>query len=707
MSTEERQRQAGQHSPGGGRIGRQEAGTRWDIQGLRAFAVLAVVLYHLWPLRLPGGFVGVDVFFVISGYLITSHLMREVETSGRLRLGAFWSRRAKRLLPAAFLVIVVTGLGVLALAPLTLWGQYFRELIAATVYVQNWRLAGDSVDYLASANEPSPFQHFWCLSVEEQFYIALPLVATAAILVARRSGRSPRALIRAALAVVIVASFVWCVVQTTTSPGVAYFSTLTRAWEFALGGLAATVSVAAVSRVPRSAPVIATWLGVTALVLSLWVITPETAFPGWAAALPVVGTVLVVTFGGSTDLSALGRTAPVAFLGRISYSLYLWHWPIVVLLPLATRHPLTTVEKAAVLVVSVVLAAVTTLLIEEPLRFSAWMRAVRPRRVAVLALVATAAVLALGAGSLVSLDRQEARAEAVAAAVLDDAPECFGAAALISSATPCVDPELASVRVPSAAQVVKDDDNRPECWSSNSSEFNVCQLGPETGYTKRLLAIGDSHNNVLVGTYEKIAEAKNWRIDVAGHISCYWTTAVQASASQELTDQCNAWKSAASAYVAAQTDLSAVVVTHSTTNSEVLPVEGEPLEQTVVDGMVDAWSAADAAGVPVLAIADNPRARDDVVACVALMEGDTTTECDRTRTNALKYFDGQAEALERHGDGALIDMNDLICTGETCPAVIGGVVVYRDPTHLTGTFARTMAPELGDRLEASLAELGG
>ena len=150
--------------------------TRWDIQGLRAFAVLAVVLYHLWPARLPGGFVGVDVFFVISGFLITGHLLRELTATGRIGLAGFWARRAKRLLPGAFITIVATGSAVLLWVPSALWGQYGRELIASTVYVQNWQLAADSVDYLAQGNRPSPFQHFWSLSVEEQFYIALPLL---------------------------------------------------------------------------------------------------------------------------------------------------------------------------------------------------------------------------------------------------------------------------------------------------------------------------------------------------------------------------------------------------------------------------------------------------------------------------------------------------------------------------------------------------
>ncbi|WIB35263.1 acyltransferase [Curtobacterium sp. MCJR17_043] len=276
-------------------------GTRWDIQGLRAFAVLAVVLYHLWPNRLPGGFVGVDVFFVISGYLITGHLLREQIRSGRVELGSFWARRARRLLPGAFLTIVVTGVVVLLVVPSSLWGQYGRELIASTVYLQNWQLASDAVDYLASDNQPSPFQHFWSLSVEEQFYIALPLLLLVAGWVLRRTrGASPVRTARLLLGVVAVASLVWCVVETRTGPGIAYFSTATRAWEFALGGLVATVPLA-LADTPRVRLVRTggAWLGVAGLVASVVVITPATPFPGTAALLPVLSAALVVTAGGS------------------------------------------------------------------------------------------------------------------------------------------------------------------------------------------------------------------------------------------------------------------------------------------------------------------------------------------------------------------------------------------------------------------------
>ena len=305
--------------------------TRWDIQGLRAFAVLAVVVYHLWPGALHGGFVGVDVFFVISGFLITGLLLREQLATGTIRLGRFWSRRAKRLLPAAFLTIVVTGVAVLVAVPSALWGQYGRELIASTVYLQNWELAANAVDYLASADAPSPFQHFWSLSVEEQFYILLPLLLLGVGALARRRF-TPLATARLLLGSVVVLSLVWSIVQTATDPGVAYFSTGTRAWEFALGGLVATVHLPEVrTAVARRVRLVATGIGVVALALSLVVITPETAFPGIAALLPVAGAALVLLFGAGTEFEDVGALRPVAFFGRISYapsSALLWESPM-------------------------------------------------------------------------------------------------------------------------------------------------------------------------------------------------------------------------------------------------------------------------------------------------------------------------------------------------------------------------------------------
>lgn len=679
--------------------------TRWDIQGLRAFAVLSVVVYHLWPNRLHGGFVGVDVFFVISGYLITGHLLREQLSSGGIRLAQFWSRRAKRLLPGAFLTILATGAAVLLVVPSALWTQYGRELIASTVYAQNWELAASAVDYLDADNEASPFQHFWSLSVEEQFYIALPLLLLVLTLIVRKRV-SPVVTARILLGSVVVVSLVWCIVQTKTNPGVAYFSTATRAWEFALGGLAATIALpdarTTAARAFRSG---ASLVGAAALVASLVVITPTTPFPGIAAALPVVGATLLVTFGARTVFETLGAVRPIAFVGRISYSLYLWHWPLVVIVPIALGHPLGWKSKLAVLVVSLVLAAVTTVYFEEPLRFSTWVRTLRPRRVAVLGVVCTVLVAALGASTLTAVHVQEVQAATFAKKLTQRDAPCFGAAALISSAKPCVDDRLADTRVPAPSAAKEDDPNRAACWSG---KFQTCVLGKESGYSKRIIVIGDSHSNTLIAAYDEIGKANGWRFDLAGTGGCYLTTAEQDAVNEASLNTCNRWKQLAIAYVQSHRSAAdALVVVHSTTQMPVTAPEGKQRDDATRAGLVDAWQQAAGDELPVIAIRDNPVPRRDVVACVSAMSGPTTTACDNPRSVALGQTDSSAEAMAEFtaagGRGAVVDLTKYYCTDTSCPAVIGGVLVYRDTSHITGTWAKTLEPYLDQQLRAKLA----
>lgn len=686
---------------------------RYDIQGLRAFAVLSVIVFHLWPLRLSGGFVGVDVFFVISGYLIIGHILREVTKTGTVRLGAFWSRRAKRLLPSSLLVLLSVSVATLLIVPSSFWKQYFGDVIASALYSQNWKLAADSVNYLSATDAASPMQHFWSLSVEEQFYIGIPLLIVALIAIRRRfarAGSDPTTAIRVLLVVVIVASFLWCLVQTSSAESIAYFSTATRAWEFALGGLASTFAVVRASadgaRVRHLLATILAWVGAGLLVLSLFVITRSTPFPGSAAALPVVGALLVVAFGARSGLQRLGAVRPIAFIGRISYSLYLWHWPLIVLVPFVTGHDLGTRAKLAILVVSFVLASVTTVVLEEPLRFSRLMKTMRPRRVAVVGLVATVVVVSVSAGGLVDLDRQTRDAKAFAASLATGDVDCFGAAALISSPKPCVNPKLREVMTPTLANASSDDDNRRECWGMpHPPSPGLCTFGPKTGYKKHLLAIGDSHNNALMGTYKRIAEKYDWRIDVSGVGGCYWTTATQPAPFYAAAVNCKNWKAAITSLVATEQGLSAIVVTHSTTDLPVNPRPGETRDETTVNGLAEAWSTATNRGIPILAIRDNPRPIPSTVTCVAQTPIAQINKCDVPISQAFATYDGQQDAIARVGLGKFIDLSRYECTPTVCPPVIGGVLVMRDPSHLTATFANSLAPYLGQEMAAALAQL--
>ncbi len=211
---------------------------RPEIQALRAIAVMSVVLYHLFPRRLTGGFVGVDIFFVISGFLITKHLVGEISRTGRISLTQFWARRIRRLLPAAFVVLAVSVALLVLCMPAVTWQNNMQEIGASAAYVENWLLGIHAVDYLAAHNSASLVQHYWSLSVEEQFYLVWPMLLLLALAVARLAGRgSPRTAVRWALGFVAVGSFAVSVVLTSANAPLAFFVTPTRAWEFAIGGI--------------------------------------------------------------------------------------------------------------------------------------------------------------------------------------------------------------------------------------------------------------------------------------------------------------------------------------------------------------------------------------------------------------------------------------------------------------------------------------
>ena len=377
---------------------RVESKFRLDIQVLRAIAVGAVLLYHLWPLRFTGGYVGVDIFFVISGFLITSHLLTQAVSPKRISLTKFWANRARRLLPMACVVLIATTVGIALWMPPSAYAAAFRGVIASTLYVQNWNLAGESIDYLARDTIVGPTQQFWSLSVEEQFYIVWPvlLVATTALAlwVASKRSRSVRAsfiadetqslekrLIRRyafiVLALVFVVSLSYSLWLTETTPSLAYFATTTRAWEFAAGALLAFAPTFSASAATRpwltQLRVVASWAGFIILALTIVFLPTGVPFPGVAALLPVLGTVLFMWAGDLKVAYAptvLTRVRPIPYVGDISYSVYLWHWPLIVIAPFALNSELTALHKVGIVVVTIGLAAASKVFVEDKFRFA-------------------------------------------------------------------------------------------------------------------------------------------------------------------------------------------------------------------------------------------------------------------------------------------------------------------------------------------------
>jgi peptidoglycan/LPS O-acetylase OafA/YrhL len=339
------------------------------VEGLRGVAVLLVVAFHALP-RVAGGFIGVDVFFVISGYLITGLLVRELVATGRIDLVAFYGRRMRRLLPAATVVaMVVLPAGWLAVSPLDR-----PELVldggGAMLIVSNLRFAGAEGDYFAAVRDPSPFLHYWSLSLEEQFYLVWPGLL---LLVTRRGRVRTAAVI--SLAIVGVASWAMSLWLTEIAPAWGFYALPSRAWQFALGGLLAV----AVSRAPavagraaslaHGAAALAGWTGLALVAVAVLAIDGSQAYPGLLALLPSIGALLVI--GGATarwgPVLLLG-CRPLRFLGRISYSLYLWHWPILVIPATAAGITLEWPASVALAALAVVVAWLSWRYVEEPFR---------------------------------------------------------------------------------------------------------------------------------------------------------------------------------------------------------------------------------------------------------------------------------------------------------------------------------------------------
>ncbi|MFK4115541.1 acyltransferase family protein [Microbacterium sp. NPDC006705] len=681
---------------------------RPEIQALRALAVAIVVLNHLWPGRLPGGFIGVDVFFVISGYLITAHLMREAGRSGKVRLGAFWARRARRLLPASMLVLVVCAVAVVTIVPMAQWELALGQIAAAAIYGVNWLLMAQATDYFTSANSPSPVTHFWSLSVEEQFYLVWPLLIVTAFLLARGSRRRGAMLTSVILGGVFVASLVYSIAISGSQPSVAYFSTLTRAWEFAAGGLLALALAKA--QLPARASVWASWLGWSGLALSTVIILPETVFPGWIALVPVVSTLLVIAARSGTggpNLNDASGFAPVQFIGDISYSLYLWHWPLIILTPFVLGRELGDLSRIAVLVLSVVLAWASKRWIEDPVRSSYVLTSRRSwvTLTATVTAMAVVAAVALVPASRVGVIRQDVSDQMSALAF--EADPCFGA---LAAENDCADSH--ELRYPDA--VVMDFSANggtvpgyaPECVTPEAAPLvTACTYGPPAdGATRTVALMGDSHAAHYTSALAKLAVTEGWRVVSVAQSGCMpvgFDDRLVALWAPEKASDCRAWAEQAIGYLAQRSDIDTVV--YSSISREYGYVDGTPTDQQdISESYMRSWQPWVDAGKRVLVLADTAFLnRGGILECLAKQEG-VADPCASPRDTVLAKPDPMIVAAERMAPGAVgvFDPNDFICDSDLCHAVVGGIPVFVDHNHLLQAFAMTLAGPISAAMRA-------
>ena len=725
-------------------------GFRGDIEGLRAIAVGLVVLAHARVSGLGGGYVGVDVFFVISGFLITALFVTELETEADIRsaIAHFYARRIRRILPMASVVVLTTVvaayavLGSLAGRSTALDGRW------AALFAANVRSIRLGTDYFATDLPASALQHYWSLAVEEQFYVVWPVVLIGLWLVGQRSVYRLRAL-QIGVTATVIGSLIWSISQTGSDPTTAYFSPFTRAWELGIGALVAMFAVS-IGRIAESFRTIASWVGLGAIVASAVVFDGTTAFPGSAAILPVGGCALVLAGGIGGARNGAGRILDSVVLRRLgawSFSIYLWHWPILIIAAQRSATPLSAATRVVCVVATVAISAVTYTLIERPIRSSGWLTGNRRRdatssgRGGLLPRsIAVAVPLVVCSISVAAIVQQRAQTsiDAAAANTRTTAHGSFGDTTTTSTpsgtTTPSVPGPTTTTRplttaqyharvvqlssqvasaVAAGAQVhsVANDVAPPvlallrqgkdqryyDCLSvETETVLQPCTFGDPAG-TATMVVLGDSHVSEWMPALDLVAQQRALKIVMYSKRGCppVFVDVVQA-AGRAPYPECTTWRTAAfAATIGAKPKL--IVLAFS-------PTPG--LDSQIArwsDGVKSAVEALAASHATVINIGDQPRLVEDPSACLSRPSVDPQSchaRFDKT-TFGERFRDADRTAVLAAG-GRFIDVEPWFCVSATnCPAIIDGQIVYHDKHHITSQYAIDLVPLLG----ASIDEL--
>ncbi|CAN5670632.1 SGNH hydrolase domain-containing protein [soil metagenome] len=668
---------------------------RPDIEGIRAFAVLSVVLYHA-GLGVRGGFVGVDVFFVISGFLITRQLTSSVGRAGLRALPGFYSRRIKRLLPASATVVIATVIAARIWAPPTQLQSITVDGLYTTFYGLNYRLAIEGTQYLHQNDAVSPLQHFWSLGVEEQFYVVWPILIIAVGFTGRRI-RGP--LLAVSLLALVAFSFHWSVVMTAGNSSWAYFSLQTRAWELAVGALVA-ISADQLARMPGRLAGLLGWTGLAAMIASAFVLSDATPYPGSAAAIPVGATALIIAAGCGAR-RGVERVLSEPFLqcvGRLSYSFYLWHWPMLIIAPMALGHALTLPQRIAVVVLSVVVALLSFFIIEEPGRRLAFGTA----QWLLGGLVISASIVAVGALILTNMPSLQGRGAAVtlASGTASTAPAFLAevkqnvAAGLNTTAAPSnltPDPLHAGGDTPDASK------------NGCHLDFLVIQQGNcvfgDLKATRTAVLFGDSHMEQWEPAFSLAGRQQHWKIVNWTKSACPAAklTVISPSLNRDYTE-CDTWRAQTLTRIAAlKPDLIFVGESENTKgNHKFTPDEWTNATLDTMNTLKATTSAR------IVFMGDTPSPRMTVSTCVSAHLDDVRS-CTTDLAHARTYPDrhrAMQPAITRAGY-SYIDPQTWLCAQGGCPPIIGNYLVYRDATHVSREYIEWLTPLIAPLLSTA------
>jgi len=643
------------------REGVRGAGFRPDVDGLRAIAVCLVVLYHAGVPFLHGGFIGVDIFFVLSGYLITGLLAQELDSSGTLDLLRFYARRVRRLLPASILVVVVVCLvQVVAVSPIAQI-EVLKAALATTLYCSNLYFAHIQLHYFSQASAGGPLLHTWALAVAAQIYLVWPIF----LLLLTRAAKSPgtRVLVIGAVAAL---SFIDCIWLTSSNPVAAFYLSPPRAWEFGVGGLLAFVPLHWLTARENLCKYLGA-VGLIALVLSGVWIGDTVSFPGYVAAIPVLATLAALQAGAGAPSSLAARLLnwrPLQYLGGISYSLYLWHWPVLMMAP-EILHNDSAAVRAACVVLSVALAAITHVAVENPVRFNSFLLP-RPR----LSLGIVALSMTIGVGALaawwVALNHSAQFRKFNQAR--GDVPSFY--------ATGCT-ADLAG--------------GRPM----------LCTFGEISHPEATMVLFGDSHAAQWFPALKAIAESRHWKLVTVIKSSCS-PMIVKTLNNLRAIEACEQWRKLSIATIQGMRPDMVIM----SSSSRYPQRDGSKLIDASDWERGSRYTFLELArhSIAVRFIRDTPHADYDVPPCLAQLAWNGRATCPpllRTRSLNDDIYQAQLRAASGIADVKVIDMADTICAKDSCETQQGDIVKYRDTDHLTSKYAESLANVLEGQLFGS------
>ena len=694
---------------------------RDDLQGLRAIAVLLVALDHAGVGFLAGGYVGVDVFFVLSGYLITQLLLAEAARSGRVSLVNFYIRRARRILPAAALTLVATDVAAYFLLNQVRALQTMKDSVWAALFGANINYAHQATDYFAQGEPPSPLLHFWSLSIEEQFYffwptvLALVLLGTLAGVRIRRGGGSFTGAAVAGLLVVSLlaaaASFAYAHRLVNMDPAGAYFSSIARAWELALGASLA-IGIRWVSRVPAAVRLAAGWVGLGCIAVAAVVYTSSTPFPGVAALLPTVGAALVIAAGlrEGEERRHAGRVLgvlPLRYVGDRSYTFYLWHWPFLVIAAEYEGHKLPLATNLLLLAIAFSLSIVTYRFYENPMRRRRWKR---PAGV-LLWPVSAAVVLGVAFLGISSIENSAASAQTARAAVQ---PAILVGSS--SSATPPALPAvIASVKAalngakipspltPSFLKLGNDPDTAPKKCEpyGGQTQSAICYLSgptaapsskPHAGH-KTVVVLGDSHARMWYPALLAMAKKDSWDMVPMGKAGCE-AAGVFANPKTE----CHTWYSWALKTIAGIKPNTVFISFHysDATNSNTVSAIENGLSSSTVSEKKVAKHVVLMADIPLLDSLPLP-------ADCLQQKGATLKTCTGTWSGSDLDLTGALEAVAKINKVGVMDPLGWFCYQGYCPQAIGHTIAYRDEDHVSKTYSTALSPPFRASFRAAVS----